>query len=768
MVPFFVRLFFYNLITYNRKRTLLLAVLAILVIGLLVVAFLVTRGGGDGGEESVAAPDESAVSPPGGFSLALDNFGHGVVVSDPEGIACDSDCGSQSVAFAPDTTVVLTAIPDVGSDFDHWLGCDSSGGDSCTVTVDGDRTVFAAFAFTEAEIPETTKVLSEDTMQHLTRQEGSTYYFDPSASVIAQLGTGDVMVTSTGDGLIRRVTNVRVTDEGFAVETADATLEDAIKRGSIVLHQTLASAELAEVAAGASGQAAAPETSGLTVPLDADLGAGVGVGGALDFDADLDLGIELDKSKVTEVRAVLTFRNETDFTLSAEREFTLSTAKEIWRQAFPGAVVSLPTSPPLPVVVVPELAVDVGAQGDAQGALVYEATANGTITAGVHYRRDDGWSRLLSYDPDFQFANTAPTANAEATGHVAPELSVKLYGVVGPTVGLEEFLRVSADRSQKPWWSLYGGVGASAGLDAGIVSRKLEDHSWPLSEQEWLLAETPLFALTVSTTGRGAVASSPLGVDCGQDCSETYNWHDTITLTAQPDPAWHFSAWSGCDSALGNECTVAMNADVAVTASFARTSPPTSTAVPPTPVPPTPTPAPPTATPPPPTATPVTPRPPNGGPPVPVPPTPTRVPPSATPVPPTPTPVPPTATPTRTPAPVLPTPTENGTAWVKFKAPIFSPYFSGLCSASSGGCQLRLCPSGGTCKGVPASAEALQEGLVAPFPLAAGQYTIAFSELYGPAEVQCSGSFTVPDHNYVEIATDDTPACFISVATRLY
>jgi hypothetical protein len=105
---------------------------------------------------------------------------------------------------------------------------------------------------------------------------------------------------------------------------------------------------------------------------------------------------------------------------------------------------------------------------------------------------------------------------------------------------------------------------------------------------------------------------------------------------------------------------------------------------------------------------------------------------------------------------------------VKFKAPIFSQYFVDLCSAFSGGCQLLVCPSDGICKGVPASVGALQEGLVAPFPLSAGQYTIAFSELYGPTEVQCSGSFTVPDQNYVEIVTNDSPACFISVATRLY
>jgi hypothetical protein len=102
---------------------------------------------------------------------------------------------------------------------------------------------------------------------------------------------------------------------------------------------------------------------------------------------------------------------------------------------------------------------------------------------------------------------------------------------------------------------------------------------------------------------------------------------------------------------------------------------------------------------------------------------------------------------------------------VRLKAFILSPYFMDMCSGFSGGCQLLLCPSTGACSGVPASAGGLSQGLM-PFPLAAGQYTVVFSDLYGPTQVQCSGSFTVPDHNYVEIVTTDSPDCVITLAIK--
>jgi hypothetical protein len=78
-------------------------------------------------------------------------------------------------------------------------------------------------------------------------------------------------------------------------------------------------------------------------------------------------------------------------------------------------------------------------------------------------------------------------------------------------------------------------------------------------------------ALTVSRqgTGGGAVASSPAGIDCGSDCSETYTSGTVINLTATPDATSTFGGWSGACSGTG-PCAVTMSQARSVTASFVR------------------------------------------------------------------------------------------------------------------------------------------------------------------------------------------------------
>jgi hypothetical protein len=82
----------------------------------------------------------------------------------------------------------------------------------------------------------------------------------------------------------------------------------------------------------------------------------------------------------------------------------------------------------------------------------------------------------------------------------------------------------------------------------------------------------PHFTMTVSKAGlgEGTVASSPPGIDCGADCSESYESGTTVTLTATPAFGSIFTEWSGCDSVYGPVCTVTMNAAALVTAGFNR------------------------------------------------------------------------------------------------------------------------------------------------------------------------------------------------------
>jgi hypothetical protein len=79
---------------------------------------------------------------------------------------------------------------------------------------------------------------------------------------------------------------------------------------------------------------------------------------------------------------------------------------------------------------------------------------------------------------------------------------------------------------------------------------------------------SPLVDLTVSTLGRGTVASSPVGIRCGTSCSKTFVSGSRITLTATPANGFHFSGWTGGCSGAGLTCTVQLSNRTAVSATF--------------------------------------------------------------------------------------------------------------------------------------------------------------------------------------------------------
>ena len=72
------------------------------------------------------------------------------------------------------------------------------------------------------------------------------------------------------------------------------------------------------------------------------------------------------------------------------------------------------------------------------------------------------------------------------------------------------------------------------------------------------------FALTVTKTGNGSVTSSPAGINCGSDCSESYTSNTNVALTATPAVGYTFAGWSG----TGCANSVTMSADRNCTASF--------------------------------------------------------------------------------------------------------------------------------------------------------------------------------------------------------
>jgi hypothetical protein len=77
------------------------------------------------------------------------------------------------------------------------------------------------------------------------------------------------------------------------------------------------------------------------------------------------------------------------------------------------------------------------------------------------------------------------------------------------------------------------------------------------------------YTLTVTKagTGSGTVTSSPAGISCGADCSETYNSGTVVTLSQTAAAGSTFAGWSGACTGTGS-CQVTMSAAKSVTATF--------------------------------------------------------------------------------------------------------------------------------------------------------------------------------------------------------
>jgi hypothetical protein len=73
--------------------------------------------------------------------------------------------------------------------------------------------------------------------------------------------------------------------------------------------------------------------------------------------------------------------------------------------------------------------------------------------------------------------------------------------------------------------------------------------------------------VTKAGTGTGVVTSSPVGINCGTDCTEVYSAGTVVTLTAAPDSGSTFAGWSGACTGSGT-CALTMDAAKSVSPLF--------------------------------------------------------------------------------------------------------------------------------------------------------------------------------------------------------
>ncbi len=85
----------------------------------------------------------------------------------------------------------------------------------------------------------------------------------------------------------------------------------------------------------------------------------------------------------------------------------------------------------------------------------------------------------------------------------------------------------------------------------------------------WIvMVEAPQVALIVQTGGAGSVTSLPVGLFCDPVCTQNFPAGAVVTLTAIPDAGATFTGWQGGGCTGMGACTVTLNQEQAVTATF--------------------------------------------------------------------------------------------------------------------------------------------------------------------------------------------------------
>jgi hypothetical protein len=94
------------------------------------------------------------------------------------------------------------------------------------------------------------------------------------------------------------------------------------------------------------------------------------------------------------------------------------------------------------------------------------------------------------------------------------------------------------------------------------------DSTSPVLQQTVNPSGSIVLTVTRAGSGSGTVQSSPLGINCGIDCSETYAAPTPVSLTATPSVGSIFAGWSGA-CAGRTACDLNMTSSASVVATFA-------------------------------------------------------------------------------------------------------------------------------------------------------------------------------------------------------
>lgn len=387
-----------------------------------------------------------------------------------------------------------------------------------------------------------TKVLTADTnSKFLGVSAGSTtYHYDIGATQFAALSAGDIMLSSQGNGLLRKIVSITPTATEYTILTTTATLEEAFEKLDVSFSQAFTPSQISpQYLKGVRPQSAPLGQFELSTSVA--LSPNITADATLTFSPSIDGKIKIDGFQLKEFAFTSIFDGSLELALTATVAETLT--KEVKVAEFPLGVIMAG-----PVPIVANYAIKVGVEATLQAAVTTGVTQEVSFEAGVSYL-NGVWTPHTTLDNNFTFTPPVFSAEGSLKAYIAPEINAKILDVAGPYVDAEGYLKgiIATPVNHLPW-AVKGGIEINAGVKIEVLSWALAAWNAELYNAEILLSSGALLnQAPVISAVTPAPASILTGAASAITCAASDPDGDSLVY------AW--SAASGTISGSGSSIT---------------------------------------------------------------------------------------------------------------------------------------------------------------------------------------------------------------------
>ncbi len=373
-------------------------------------------------------------------------------------------------------------------------------------------------------VPPTTQVLSAASEQVLASASprGSTLTFSSSTPQLSALLPGDTLAlpssSYTPDGLLRLVTGVSTSGSTVTVTTAPTDLGHALAGGGFSTGGTLDPSAVASTQPNMQGamlqEAASPSPAcgpGFTValsdvPLFSSTSGSITASGCVGMSVSSNFSVNFPLFQSPQVSFSVSASQTGELALSATATVAASYSDSVDLGEDILDPIDLQIGP-VPVVLVPELDFKISLDGQVTVGIADSVTEEADMSAGLTCS-GGGCSPTSSFDHTVNGGTPLVSGDASVKLSAGPELDILIYGIVGPTFGVDGFTELDASATADPWWTLKAGIEATAGITFKLLDVEVASYSTTVISVTWPVAQAPggLEPLTLVTQSPSLVA----------------------------------------------------------------------------------------------------------------------------------------------------------------------------------------------------------------------------------------------------------------------